>query len=150
VGFDTPETSKGGCPSEIEKGNRATARLISLLESKDIDLTEVPCSCCPRTFLTKECNAGRRCGRLTVDGKDVGEILIAEGLAVPFKCDATSCPSNRVGANIRRKAGPRNRSAEPPRPKSQYASHLNVKALRRVREIQQQGGTQPPFQIKVR
>lgn len=95
VGFDTPETARGRCPSEIERGNRATARLISLLETGKLDLTEVPCSCCPGTHLTKDCNAGRRCGRLSVDGKDVGEILIAEGHAVPFICSATSCPQQQ-------------------------------------------------------
>jgi micrococcal nuclease len=88
VGFDTPETVRGKCPSEIEKGNRATARLIALLDSGKIDLTEVECSCPPgKAPLTKDCNRGRRCGRLTVDGKDVGEILIAEKLAVPYVCE---------------------------------------------------------------
>jgi endonuclease YncB( thermonuclease family) len=72
VGFDTPETARGKCPSEIEKGNRATARA-----------------------LTKDCNMGRRCGRLTVNGKDVGEILIAEGLAVPYVCQAPPATKSR-------------------------------------------------------
>ena len=31
VGFDTPETSWAKCPAEIEKGTRAAARLIALL-----------------------------------------------------------------------------------------------------------------------
>jgi micrococcal nuclease len=87
VGFDTPETAHGKCPSEIDKGNRATARLIELLGSGKLDLTEIECSCPPgKKALTKDCNMGRRCGRLTVNGKDVGEILIAEGLAVPYVC----------------------------------------------------------------
>jgi micrococcal nuclease len=96
VGFDTPETARGKCPSEIEKGNRATARLIALLESGKLDLTEIECSCPPGTKpLTKDCNRGRRCGRLTVNGKDVGEILIAEGLAVPYVCDPPPATRSR-------------------------------------------------------
>jgi hypothetical protein len=38
------------------------------------------------------CNHGRACGTLRSNGRDVGAILIAEGLAVPFVCGATSCP----------------------------------------------------------
>jgi micrococcal nuclease len=93
VGFDTPETARGQCPLEIDKGNRATARLIELLDSGKLDLTEVPCTCAPgKKPLTKGCNFGRRCGRLTVDGKDVGETLIKEGHAVEYVCDKTNRP----------------------------------------------------------
>jgi endonuclease YncB( thermonuclease family) len=99
VGFDTPETARGNCPVEIDKGNRATARLIELLDSGELDLTEVPCSCAPgKQPLTKDCNFGRRCGRLSVNGKDVGVTLIAEGHAVKFVCDPTKrrpCPPQR-------------------------------------------------------
>jgi micrococcal nuclease len=96
VGFDTPETANGKCPSEIEKGNRATARLITLLDSGKLELTEIECSCAPGTQpLTKGCNHGRRCGRLTVNGKDVGEILIAEGHAVPYVCEAPPATRSR-------------------------------------------------------
>src|SRR5262245_36946938 len=97
VGFDTPETAHGKCPSEIDKGNRAIARLIKLLDSGTLDLTEVQCSCPPGTqALTKGCNFGRRCGRLTVDGKDVGEILITEGLAMPYVCQAPAATTSRT------------------------------------------------------
>ena len=96
AGFDTPETARGKCPSEIEKGNRATARLIGLLDSGKLDLTEIECSCAPGTTpLTKSCNMGRRCGHLTVNGKDVGEILIAEGLAVPYVCQPPSATKSK-------------------------------------------------------
>jgi endonuclease YncB( thermonuclease family) len=96
VGFDTPETARGKCPTEIEKGNRATARLIALLDAGKLDLTEVECSCPPgKPPLSKGCNAGRRCGRLTVDGKDVGDTLIAEGLAVGYVCEAPPAKSAR-------------------------------------------------------
>jgi micrococcal nuclease len=96
VGFDTPETTRGKCPAEIEKGNRATARLIALLDTGKIDLTEIECSCPPgKKALTKDCNAGRRCGHLTVNGRDVGEILIAEGLAMPYVCEAPPATKSR-------------------------------------------------------
>jgi micrococcal nuclease len=94
VGFDTPETAtRAKCPAEIEKGNRASARLIELLDSaKRIELTEVQCSCKPSA---RNCNFGRRCGVLTVDDRDVGAILIEANLAVPFICDATGCPRQK-------------------------------------------------------
>src|SRR4051794_30288899 len=44
------------------------------LEEAGIAVTEIECSCAPgKKALTKDCNAGRRCGRLTVNGRDVGE-----------------------------------------------------------------------------
>src|SRR5262249_36796638 len=92
IGVDTPETTRGKCPKEIELGTRAAARLIALLDSGPIDLAEVPCSCPPGAQGTRQCNVGRRCGRLSVGGKDVGETLISEGLGVPFHCGPTSCP----------------------------------------------------------
>jgi hypothetical protein len=35
------------------------------------------------------------CGSLTVAGRDVGQILISEGLAQAYVCNATSCPPRR-------------------------------------------------------
>lgn len=49
-------------------------------------------SCKPGTEGTDKCNYGRSCGALKVDGKDVGQTLIAEGLAVPFVCGRNGCP----------------------------------------------------------
>ncbi len=37
-------------------------------------------------------NYGRDCGTLKSSGRDVGAILMEEGLAVPFVCGATRCP----------------------------------------------------------
>jgi endonuclease YncB( thermonuclease family) len=93
VGFDPETATRAKCPAEIEKGNRASARLIELLDSaKRIELTEVQCSCKPSA---RNCNFGRRCGVLTVDDRDVGAILIEANLAVPFICDATGCPRQK-------------------------------------------------------
>jgi endonuclease YncB( thermonuclease family) len=97
VDFDTPETARprAKCPKEIEKGMRAAGRLIELLDSGKLDLTEIRCSCTDSDIQTGQCNRGRRCGRLTVNGKDVGETLIAERHAVPYHCSATRCPKPR-------------------------------------------------------
>jgi endonuclease YncB( thermonuclease family) len=65
VGFNAPETRKAQCNAERGLGARATRRVR---------------------------NYGRRCGTLKSNGRDVGAILIAEGLAVPFHCGETSCP----------------------------------------------------------
>ena len=39
------------------------------------------------------CNYGRECGTLKAGSHEVGAILIAEGLAVPFVCGKTRCPA---------------------------------------------------------
>jgi endonuclease YncB( thermonuclease family) len=85
VGFNTPESIEPGCAAERALGLRAKARLRPSLE-------RVRCSCRPGTEGTDACNYGRSRGNLRVDDRDVGEILISEGLAVPFACGATSCP----------------------------------------------------------
>jgi micrococcal nuclease len=92
VGFNTPETQSAQCPAERQLGNQATARLRELVDAGTPTLQRVACACRPGTEGTDRCNFGRLCGRLSVDGRDVGAILISEGLAVPFHCGATSCP----------------------------------------------------------
>jgi endonuclease YncB( thermonuclease family) len=77
VGFDTPE--------------RATSRL-RLIKVGPPNLTFVPCACPPGTEGMPSGNYGRFCSILTSDGRDVGPILIAEGLAKPFRCSGFSCP----------------------------------------------------------
>lgn len=92
VGFNTPEKFEPKCSREAALGNRASDRLRELVASGTPVVTRVACSCKPGTEGTNRCNYGRRCGRLTVDGRDVGEMLISEGLAVSFVCSDTSCP----------------------------------------------------------
>lgn len=93
VGFNTPETYRPRCDRELALGQQATLRLEALLRNADqVDLQLVACACPPGTQGTDACNFGRSCGVLRVDGRDVGDILIAEGLAVPFHCGSTSCP----------------------------------------------------------
>jgi endonuclease YncB( thermonuclease family) len=93
VGFDTPETgSRARCESERTLGAAASRRLRQLVAGGGLDLEQVACACKPGTEGMLVCNHGRACGVLTVHGRDVGAILIEEGLARPFHCEATSCP----------------------------------------------------------
>ena len=92
VGFNAPEVFSPRCAAERRLGDRATARLEQLLSHGKITVERVACSCPPGTEGTMRCNYARSCGILRVDGKDVGQTLVSEGLAVPFRCGPTSCP----------------------------------------------------------
>ena len=96
VGFDTPERGdKARCDYERDHAEAATRRLRGLISDKKARLERVSCGCQPGQEGTKLCNYGRWCGSLSIDGKDVGRILIAEGLAHPYVCSGTSCPKRR-------------------------------------------------------
>lgn len=73
--FDTPETWRPGCAYERQLGELATQRLRQLLRQGNVSLAILPGTC----------GHGRLCGALSVDGVNVGEILIAEGLARPVR-----------------------------------------------------------------
>ncbi len=92
VGFNTPEKFEPRCETERQLGIRATKRLVEIVSSGRSAVTKVACSCKPGTEGTDKCNYGRSCGILKVNGQDVGETLIAEGLAVPFVCAPSGCP----------------------------------------------------------
>jgi endonuclease YncB( thermonuclease family) len=90
VGFNTPETgNRALCEAERQKGEAAKRRLAELVGRGRLRFQEVACSCPPGSTT---CNYGRRCATLMADGKDVGSVLITEGLAVRFVCGATHCP----------------------------------------------------------
>jgi endonuclease YncB( thermonuclease family) len=74
-GYDCPETYYARCPSERAQGDAATRRLQQLLDgAKKIDL-----------LADRHVDRyGRQLGHLPVDGRDVGEILVREGLCVPY------------------------------------------------------------------
>jgi endonuclease YncB( thermonuclease family) len=92
IGFDTPESGTNArCERERALADRATKRLRQLLASGEPNLQRLSCACPWGTEGTQECNYSRRCGRLTVDGNDVGVILIREGLARPRHCLQHSC-----------------------------------------------------------
>ncbi len=100
VGFNTPESgTRARCDRERDMAARATQRLRSLLASGGIALETVPCSCRPGTEGTDQCNFGRSCGLLRAQGRDVGSVLVAEGLAERYVCGPTSCPVRRDWCN---------------------------------------------------
>jgi endonuclease YncB( thermonuclease family) len=102
VGFDTPETSRAKCDSERARGVQAAIRLQTLISSGDISLEEVRCSCMPGTAGTRYCNFGRLCGILHRNGENVGDILIREGLARPFRCGEVRCPKRLGWCDLQR------------------------------------------------
>jgi len=71
-GFDTPETTTNICggQKEIILGRKATARLTQLLNSGEVSFRRVG-----------QDKYGRTIADFYVDGTEVGDILIAEGLA---------------------------------------------------------------------
>ena len=74
--IDTPETWEPRCAAELELGLKAKARLIELLDGVEVTYVIDPA-------------AGRdpyrrKLARVYADGYDVGEILMAEGLAVKW------------------------------------------------------------------
>lgn len=93
VGFNTPETRSAACNRERSLGQQATSRLATLIRNaQKLEFERVACACRPGTQGTKQCNYGRGCGTLRVDGTDVGRLLISEGLAVRYICGRTRCP----------------------------------------------------------
>src|SRR5262249_44215002 len=83
VGIDTPEIGvRARCETERQLALRAAKRLREIVAGGTLRLDRVACSDCPPgTEGTLACNYGRLCGVLTVSGRDVGLILIGEGLA---------------------------------------------------------------------
>jgi len=92
VGFNAPETRRAECQAEAELGAKATRRLRDIIREGRLEFQYVRCSCPAGTEGSFTCNNGRDCGTLRSNGKDVGEILIEEGLAVRFVCGPTHCP----------------------------------------------------------
>jgi endonuclease YncB( thermonuclease family) len=95
IGYDTPEVKtprrKVG-PGERAVATIAKERFIELLNSGPLDLTEVRCSCSAKSLQDGTCNHGRKCAILSLNGRNIGETLIEEELAVPYVCSATRCP----------------------------------------------------------
>lgn len=85
VNIDAPEVSRPECPEEAARGRAATDRLRALLEQGQVAIL-------PNGRLDRY---GRPLVRLTVDGRDAGDLLITEGLAKPWpvKGDPAWCPA---------------------------------------------------------
>jgi endonuclease YncB( thermonuclease family) len=96
VGFNAPETKRAKCEAERALGVLATQRLRDLVRNGGLDFELIQCSCREGTQGTTACNWGRKCGTLVVEGRDVGEILIRENLAVLFTCGPRSCPKTPI------------------------------------------------------
>lgn len=92
VGFNAPEVRNAKCRAEKDLGTQATERLTQIVANGDLDLSFVRCACKLGMQGTLYCNRGRSCATLKARGQDVGQILISEGLAVPFYCGQTKCP----------------------------------------------------------
>jgi micrococcal nuclease len=75
VGFDTPETAFAACDEERVHGERAKARLAELLSSGPIRI---------EAGAGRPDRYGRGLARLYVADEDVGDVLVREGLAVPY------------------------------------------------------------------
>ncbi|MDI2077480.1 thermonuclease family protein [Bradyrhizobium sp. Mp27] len=95
IGYDSPETTnvpwRKVSAEEKLIGAISKQRLSDLLREGPIDLKDMPCSCSAKKFKNGTCNHGRKCGVLSVNGRNVGETLIVEELAVPFACGKTRC-----------------------------------------------------------
>ncbi|WP_306116219.1 thermonuclease family protein [Roseovarius sp. MMSF_3305] len=72
VGFDTPETYRAECASERRLGDAATDRLRDLLAGA---------SSAQLAYLPRRDQYGRDLARLMLDGQDVADIMVGEGLA---------------------------------------------------------------------
>ena len=72
AGIDAPETHDYGCPEELALGDRATDRLQQLLNGGAVTLSSID---------RDEDVYGRKLREVAVDGSDVGDTLISEGLA---------------------------------------------------------------------
>ncbi|WP_373487998.1 thermonuclease family protein, partial [Blastomonas sp.] len=73
--IDTPEISSPRCPGELERGRRATERMLDLLNAAPFALEPVDRS---------HDRYGRALFRVTRAGESLGDVLIDEGLAVRF------------------------------------------------------------------
>ena len=86
VNIDTPETGpRARCQAERDLGNRATQQARALVDSGDVELR-------PTGRIDRY---GRTIAFVLIDGHDLGETLIADGLARPWRgrrepwCDAS-------------------------------------------------------------
>ncbi len=94
VGIDTPKLGQSAhCGLERMLAARAVSRLRQIIRSgSEIAVEKVGCSCRPGSRGATTCNDQQDCGVLTVDGADVGDILVAENLAHPHACGSDECP----------------------------------------------------------
>lgn len=77
VDYDTPEISEPRCASEYALGQRAKFRLLEIVNSGTVEV---------RPSGARDVDKyGRKSRLVLVNGKSVGDTLIAEGLAWPWE-----------------------------------------------------------------
>lgn len=92
VGYNAPERNPS-CRRGRLLRDQAEARFANLVRrAQEIELELVRCACRTGTAGTDQCNYGRSCGILRLDGRDVADIMVREGLAARFACGDTRCP----------------------------------------------------------
>lgn len=84
LNIDAPESYRSRCEAELVAGLKAKERLAQLLRAGDVTLRRCDGSRCLDPY-------GRTLARLETGGRDVGEVLVQEGLALPW----TSGPAAR-------------------------------------------------------
>ncbi len=77
VGFDTPEISDPACAAEATKGETAKRRLLELLNSGEVSFSA--------TADRDRDRYGRLLRQANIDGSDVADVMISEGLAEPYE-----------------------------------------------------------------
>jgi micrococcal nuclease len=84
TGYNAPEVYQPRCVNEKALGEAAKARLHALVKQG-----------AALSISSGACGYGRRCGTMTLNGRNVGDILVSEGLAEPMVCTAGKCPPAR-------------------------------------------------------
>ncbi len=74
VGFDTPETKEPGCDAELALGKQATARLRVLVKAGDVVMIREGHDKYGRVLVT-----------MRTGGRDVADMMVAEGLATYYR-----------------------------------------------------------------
>jgi endonuclease YncB( thermonuclease family) len=77
--IDAPESFRSRCEAELELALRAKERLATLLRSGPIIITR-----------SGEDRYRRTLARIQVGDRDVGQVLVREGLALPWRGSATA------------------------------------------------------------
>lgn len=95
VGYDTPEIAsrwRTVGPDEKAVAIIAKERFQELINSGPLDLQPIACACSKWKTAHGLCNHGRKCAILLLNGKNIGDFLITEELAVRYICGPLRCP----------------------------------------------------------
>jgi len=82
VGLDAPETYQARCDEERALGQRATGYLRVLVQRGRVTIKRQD----------RPDRYGRTLARVYIDGRDVADIMVREGLAVRYDCPRGRCP----------------------------------------------------------